>query len=67
MVKTMNAILRPLSMPAAVEADTASQRRCNHTRALLLAHRGYPSVEVERLLADDHIASGNTVRNAAVT
>ena len=63
----MNATLRPHSRPAAVEAETASQRRCKHALALLLAHRGNPSVEVERLLADDpHCVFGHCLRAALI-
>jgi tetratricopeptide (TPR) repeat protein len=35
------------------DADTASLPRCQHALELLLTHRGNPSAEVERVLADD--------------
>jgi tetratricopeptide (TPR) repeat protein len=67
MVKTMNATVRSHSSPAAIAAATASQRRCNHALALLLAHRGNPSVEVEQLLADDpYCVLGHCLRAALI-
>ncbi len=39
--------------PASTEYDTQSLSRCAHALELLLTHRGNPSVEVERVLADD--------------
>src|SRR6266436_9268700 len=67
MVNTMNATLRPYSKPANVEADADSQRRCNHALALLLAHRGNPTVEVERVIADDpHCVFGHCLRAALI-
>jgi tetratricopeptide (TPR) repeat protein len=53
MVSTMNAEFRRHSRPATADGDTDSRRRCDHALALLLTHRGNPSVEVERVLADD--------------
>jgi len=49
----MKGALRPHSSSASVEADTDSVRRCDHALALMLAHRGNPAAEVERVLADD--------------
>jgi tetratricopeptide (TPR) repeat protein len=63
----MNPASREHSRPAAVEADAASQRRYDHALALLLAHRGDPSAEVERLLADDpHFVFGHCLRAAII-
>ena len=39
--------------PASAEAHEASLPRCEHVLELLLTHRGNPSAEVERVLADD--------------
>jgi hypothetical protein len=39
--------------PASVEADTESLLRCEHALKLLLTHRGNPSAQVDRVLADD--------------
>src|SRR5262245_43410291 len=39
--------------PTGAEIDTRSRPRCEHALALLLAHRGNPSAEVDRVLADD--------------
>ena len=39
--------------PASTEADTGSLPRCEHALELLLTHRGNPSAEVDRVLADD--------------
>ena len=38
---------------ASAEAHEASLQRCKHVLELLLTHRGNPSAEVERVLADD--------------
>ena len=39
--------------PTSDAADCESLRRCEHVLELLLTHRGNPSAEVERVLADD--------------
>jgi len=39
--------------PASAEAHEASLPRCEHVLELLLTHRGNPSAEIERVLADD--------------
>ena len=39
--------------PTSDEAHEASLRRCEYVLELLLTHRGNPSAEVERVLADD--------------
>src|SRR5215471_2716397 len=49
----MKAALTTPSRPAPVETDTPTRRRCEHALALLLAHRGNPAAEVERILADE--------------
>jgi hypothetical protein len=38
---------------ASTEADTESLPRCEHALELLLTHRGNPSAEVDRVLAND--------------
>jgi tetratricopeptide (TPR) repeat protein len=48
----MSAALRPHSR-STIEAETDSLRRCDHALALLITHRGNPSAEVERVLAED--------------
>src|SRR5215472_2120345 len=53
MVSKMNAPLRHDWRFAACAAETSSRRRCEHALALMLAHRGNPAAEVERVLADD--------------
>src|SRR5262249_22558441 len=67
MVSIMNKALKRHSTPAAVKADTDSLRRCNHVLELLLTHRGNPSVEVERVLADDpQCVLGHCLRMALI-
>ena len=39
--------------PASAEAHEALLPQCEHVLELLLTHRGNPSAEVERVLADD--------------
>jgi tetratricopeptide (TPR) repeat protein len=39
--------------PASIDRDSQSLSRCEHALELLLTHRGNPSAEVERVLADD--------------
>ena len=39
--------------PASIDRETQSLSRCEHALELLLTHRGNPSAEVERVLADD--------------
>jgi len=41
------------TQPTSTEADTQSLPRCEHALELLLTHRGNPSAEVDRVLADD--------------
>jgi hypothetical protein len=48
----MNALRLHAAEPT-TETGTDSLPRCQHALELLLTHRGYPSVEVERVLADD--------------
>jgi tetratricopeptide (TPR) repeat protein len=67
LVNTMSASLKPYSRPADIEATADSQRRCDHALALLLAHRGNPATEVERVLADDpHCVFGHCLRAALI-
>src|SRR5260370_42688464 len=64
----MNTALRlHLAEPATVEAGTDSQQRCKHALELLLTHRGTPSFEVDRVLADDpHCVFGHCLRAALI-
>ena len=39
--------------PASAKAREASLPRCEHVLELLLTHRGNPSAEIDRVLADD--------------
>jgi tetratricopeptide (TPR) repeat protein len=50
----MNAAVRLYAaQPATAEADSDSLLRCGRALELLLTHRGNPSAEVDRVLADD--------------
>ena len=64
----MNAAVRlHAAEPATAEADTDSLPRCEHALELLLTHRGNPSVEVERVLADDpQCVFGHCLRAALI-
>lgn len=64
----MNAALRlRAAEPATTEADMDSLQRCKHALELLLTHRGSPSVEVERVLADDpQCVFGHCLRAALI-
>ncbi len=64
----MNAIVR-LRAIGSVAADAAigSLARCERALELMLTHRGNPSLEVERALADDpHCAFGHCLRLALI-
>jgi hypothetical protein len=53
--------------PATAEADTDTLSRCEHALELLLTHRGNPSVEVDRVLADEpHCVVGHCLRIALI-
>jgi hypothetical protein len=49
----MNALRLHAAESTTARPGTDSLPRCQHSLELLLTHRGYPSVEVERVLADD--------------
>jgi tetratricopeptide (TPR) repeat protein len=49
----MNTASRTHSTLASVESETDTRRRCEHALALLLAQRGNPAAEVDRILADE--------------
>jgi hypothetical protein len=49
----MNALRLHAAEPTTAPTGTDSLPWCQHALELLLTHRGYPSVEVERVLADD--------------
>src|SRR6516164_6271358 len=52
---------------ATVEPHTDSLRRCEHALELLLTHRGNPSAEIERVLAEDpHCVFGHCLRAAII-
>src|SRR6516164_11474193 len=52
---------------ATVEPHTDLLRRCEHALELLLTHRGNPSAEIERVLAEDpHCVLGHCLRAAAI-
>ena len=52
---------------ATVEPQTDSLRRCEHALELLLTHRGNPSAEIERVLAEDpHCVFGHCLRAAII-
>jgi hypothetical protein len=55
------------SVRKALETGTDSLQRCEHALELLLTHRGNPSVEVDRVLADDpHSVFGHCLRAALI-
>ena len=50
----MNALVNlDVAKAATIEPHADSLRRCEHALELLLTHRGNPSVEIERALAED--------------
>jgi tetratricopeptide (TPR) repeat protein len=67
MVSVMDKASTPHSRPVAVEPNTNSLRRCDHALELLVTHRGNPSAEVERVLADDpQCVFGHCLRMALI-
>jgi tetratricopeptide (TPR) repeat protein len=56
-----------LSAAEPANADTGSLPRCEHALELLLTHRGNPSAEVDRVLADDpQCVFGHCLRAALI-
>src|SRR5262249_37529550 len=64
----MNAAVKLHAANAATfELRADSLRRCEHALELLLTHRGNPSVEIERVLAEDpHCLFGHCPRAAVI-
>src|SRR5215831_17435379 len=64
----MKAALKLRAAKAAiVEPHSDTLRRCDHALELLLTHRGNPSVEIERVLAEDpHSVFGHCLRAAVI-
>src|SRR5215468_8827352 len=64
----MKAALKLRAAKAAIfEPHSDTLRRCDHALELLLTHRGNPSVEIERVLAEDpHCVFGHCLRAAVI-
>ena len=53
--------------PASIDRETQSLSRCEHALELLLTHRGNPSAEIDRVLADDpQCVFGHCLRAALI-